>query len=136
MVTTSASLHAHTFPSKHFEIRLGAGVLVGRKKQIVVAGVLRCAKQERRGSGDSSVGKSRLFPAQLHPLCLGAWSWDSGGRRRAQCRVCAVSTPLSDAEGALESLIPEQAFWLSCVWAVLLPYIHVGGWLEAGVLHF
>lgn len=103
---------------------------------MVAGGLPRCAKQERKGSEVSSVGKSRLFPAQLHPLCLGAWSWDSGGRRRTQCRFCTVSGPLSDAEGALKSLIPEQAFWLSCVWAVLLPYICVGGWLEAGVLHF
>lgn len=86
---------------------------------MVAGGFLRCAKQERRGSGVSSVGKSRLFPAQLHPLCLGAWSCDSGGRRRTQCRVCTVSAPLlEDPEGTLESLIPEQAFWLSCVWAV------------------
>lgn len=63
-----------------------------QEKQIVVAGsLLRCAKQEKRGSGVSSVGKSRLFPAQLHPLCLGAWSRDSGGRKRTQYRVCTVS---------------------------------------------
>lgn len=28
--TISASLHAHEFPSKHLEIRLGTGVLVGK----------------------------------------------------------------------------------------------------------
>lgn len=44
-----------------------------------------------------------------------------------------MSDPLSDAESALGGLIPEQAFWISCVWAVLLPYSYVGWWLEAGV---
>lgn len=62
---------------------------------------------------------------------LGLW-WQEENTVQSLHSVC----PLSDAEGALESLIPEQAFWPSRVWAVLLPCICVGGWLEAGVLHF
>lgn len=71
----------------------------------------------------------------FHVLEHGVGTLVSAGKQNAD-RVCIVSALLSDAEGPLESLIPQQAFWLACVWAGLLPYVCVGGWLEAGVLHF
>lgn len=69
-------VYMHELPSKHLEIRLDTGIPSGQEKQIVMAGGLpRCTKQEGKGSGVNSVGKSRLFPAQLHPL---SWSMKLG----------------------------------------------------------
>lgn len=94
---TPAYLQAHEFPSKRFEIRLGAGVLCGQEKQIAVAdGIQRHAEKERSAapllalSRVNSVGKYKYFLPSfiLCGLGHGAGTPVVGGDRSAEFAQC------------------------------------------------
>lgn len=56
---TRACLRAHEFPSKRFEIGLGAGALRGQEKQTAVAdGIPRCAEQGSSAAPELALGRA------------------------------------------------------------------------------